>query len=137
MNEQIRAIQTSMSKEVETCFTDEDVAALNAVIRICLEVSDDLTRQCANLHSGQDFRYTLETVISGLEFFTCVANAYNVLVDARSSELDWSAIRYVDLKNTILAARDRFVSESDFLKKCRDLLDLYKLQLALVAASYE
>jgi len=136
MNEQIRAIQTSTSKQAADCFSKEEVVALNVVIRICLEVSDDLIRQRANSHPTRDFQYTLRTVISGLDFFTSLSSAYSVLVDARSSEIDWSTTRFLDLEETILSTRARFVSEDEFLKKCRCLLDLYKLQLALVATSY-
>jgi hypothetical protein len=136
MNEQIRAIQTSMSKQAGDGFDEKDVEALNVIIRICLEVSDDLVHQRASATPTHSLRYTLETVISGLDFYIVLAISYSCLVDARSSELDWSTIGFLDLEETILSTRARFVSEDDFLKKCRCLLDLYKLQLALVAISY-
>ncbi len=42
MNQEIRAIQTAMAKDALEFFGDDDIEMLKVVVRVALEVSDDL-----------------------------------------------------------------------------------------------
>jgi hypothetical protein len=134
MNEEIIAVQSAMAKEAQTCFVASEIDALNVVIRVVLEVSNDLADQSTNLSPRHDLRYALETVMSGLECFMTFTNAYDKLLGAQKSQVDWANISDVD--DAIFEWRRRFIAATGFVEKCRRLADLYKLQLALVAMRY-
>jgi hypothetical protein len=136
MNQSIQSIQTSMAAEVQDCFLDEEIDDLKVVLRIALEVSGYLEGEEQLTPAANSFDYQLDTVLSGIDSFASLASAYSVLIGALASDLDWDDMSGTSLKKAIAVLREKFLAEAEFNKKCRHLLDLFKLELALVATSY-
>jgi hypothetical protein len=60
------------------------------------------------------------------------------LVGATSSKVEWGMISSREsFKEKFIAMFDEFTQEVNFENKCRLLLDLFKLQMAFAAVSYE
>jgi len=121
---------------VAATFSESEIQALRTIVRIALEVSAFLRGDEPIVSAGRQLRYNLDTVISGIKSFTCLSGAYGVLVGALPSGLIWDEMSNDTLLVETLNFTQRFLDETDFMQKCRLLLDLFKLQLALVAIHY-
>jgi hypothetical protein len=125
------AVQQSMLDAAKACFTVSQLDDLRAVIRLTVEFHRTLEAD------GID-NYVCESVFSGLDSFTSVVYAYNVIGGAKTrSALQWSAVSISSLKQQFQSLYARFIAEESFEEQCRLLLDLFKLQLALAAMTYD
>jgi len=126
-----------MISDAASCFVERQIESLRTIIRIAMEVGSFLRENESGKRSSESFQYTLETVISGVDEFFYLANAYGSLSGSLKSALRWSNIDLNNVESEIAKCFAQFQEDCDFLIRCRQLLDLYKLQLALVAISYD
>jgi hypothetical protein len=128
---QLRAIQDSMVDAVKSCFSARELDALRVVIRLTVEFHRDLKADRTN-------NYVSESVFSGIDSFTLLLHAYKVLAGAQThSQLQWNAVSVASLKQEFELLYQRFITEQMFERQCRLLLDLFKLQIALAAMTYD
>lgn len=134
--EEILAIQDSMLNDAQGLLVENEIGHLRALIRIVVEVSRYLIDNPAGHLQRASYIYNLDTILSGVDSFMLFDHAYTSLVGATSSQLDWNQCFPSGLMEAICSKYRSFISETEFTKKCRELLDLYKIQLALVATTY-
>ena len=82
-------------------------------------------------------KYSIESIFSGIESFCRVNAAYRVLYSATSSRVDWGKVSVIALKEQFVSAFHEFTKETDFGKKCRLLLDLFKIQIVFAGMFYD
>jgi len=128
---QLRAVQDSMVREVKPWFSERELDALRVVTRLTVEFHKDLA---ANGVSN----YVSESVFSGIDSFALLLHAYKVLKGAEvHSRLVWKASSASALKREFQFLYSKFIAERTFEKRCRLLLDLFKLQIVLAAMTYD
>jgi hypothetical protein len=84
-----------------------------------------------------ELRYVIESVFSGLDSFSNVVATYRVLVGASKSAINWRRVSVSSIKEQYVSIFHRFVDETNFEKKCRFLIDLFKLQIVFAGVMYE
>jgi hypothetical protein len=85
-----------------------------------------------------DLNYACETILSGVDCFERMSPFHPTWTSTLTSSVDWRIFASREEFNSrFFALFGQFLAESDFQKKFRLLHDLFKLQLAFVAMSYE
>ena len=86
-------------------------------------------------HMFDDFElsYAIETIFSSVQFFMSVHQAYSVLGDRIDSMVNWEEVSRATIREKFSLEFEQFQAEQNFEKKCRSLLDLFKLQLVFAA----
>lgn len=138
MNEQtnklICALQASMVESAKTCFGESELGDLRCVIRLSVEFSD-------YLRSGGkprlEPRYTCESILAAVEPFMSLTRAYKVLDGATDTPVNWNTIPLTALRLQFASMFGEFCAEENFEKKCRKLLDLFKLQIIYAGMTYD
>jgi hypothetical protein len=154
IRECLRAIQTSMVETARPFFSESQLGHLGVLIRLTVEFDcylkygypdlKDITEQHAHRINGniqidmneQELTYSSESTFSGIDSFCSVNGAYSVLIGATKSNIEWGTISVPSLKELFLSGYRDFETEADFSKKCRLLLDLFKIQIVLAGVSY-
>lgn len=153
---QIQEIQTSMIEGAKLCFSGLEQEHLRCIIRLTGEFNNYLQngnpqlRTIALQHSQSDnlqvppnqlelndLKYSIESIFSGIDSFLSVGAAYRVLVGASSSEIEWGMVPMTSLKEQFFSLYDQFTMEANFEKKCRLLLDLFKIQIVFAGVFYD
>jgi hypothetical protein len=73
--------------------------------------------------------YAIASIFSGIDSFVSISGLYCILVGATRSKLQWPNFSAQSLKDQFVAMFHDFEAEDNFVKKCRLLLDLFKLQI--------
>ncbi len=140
--QRVRAIQSSMEDGARPGFDDYDMENLRVIIRVTVEFYDYLQSTPPWPHHPDDpfnnMTYMLDKILWDSEFFVRLVNSYGCLVGSRKkSTIDWNTLQLESLRDRFLSMYDEFVRETEFDKKCRLLLDLYKLQIVFAGAFYD
>ena len=135
--EQALAIQTSMVESARSLFLESELNDLRCLIRLAVEFFHYLRDEGAGSVASDDLRYVCDSVFSGVASFGLVSAAYRVLPGARHTELAWDGNSIDSLKEVFLRRYREFSGEADFEKRCRVLLDLFKLQIIFAGLSYD
>jgi hypothetical protein len=130
----VRAIQGSMKKSAEGCFSESELEHLRAVIRLTVELHEYFQLPCTHPFC---LTYVSESVFSGIDSYTSVTQAYKVLVGAAESQMGHDVISVPELKVQFASMFEAFDKEDVFESKCRLLLDLYKLMIIFAGISYD
>ena len=139
---------------VESTFEEKQLSHLRTLIRLTIEFYDYLNpgnpeasefagsilihNVPVGLHPERfELEYSIESILSGIESF-CIVNAgYKVLVGAMLTTIAWNQVSALTLKDQFIAMFDEFVAEKAFERKCRLLLDLFKLQIVYAGMFYD
>jgi hypothetical protein len=84
-----------------------------------------------------DLRYTIETVFSGVDSFSSVSAAYRALAGPIGSTINWDKVSVSTFNEQFTSKFHEFVTELNFEKQCRLLLDLFKLAIVFAGFSYD
>ena len=152
----IEAIYAPMAEGALPAFSDDDLEALHALIMFTLEFEDYLRRGRPSLKAICDLFATIFdpavpmpaaeacamddvscSTFSAIDSFRKVSCSYNGLIGTIKSELVWSEVTVPSLKKLFLQIFPAFAGEPDFHKKCRLLLDLFKIQIVIAVLSTE
>ena len=131
----VRSIQAEMARSAVPCFSKAEVDNLNCLIRLAVEF-----QHCAHeIGAGDEgaVQNCAESVFSGVSSFCSVTRAYKVLAGEVPTSLRWDTLTLPDLRERFMSTFREFTAEGRFERKCRLLLDLFKLQLALASILYE
>ncbi len=109
--EQVRAIQASMVESGRSYFLESELDDLCCLIRC-------------------------DSVFSGVDSFGLVSAAYRVLPGAGQTTITWDGKSVDSLKEEFVSKYSEFSDETNFEKRCRLLLDLFKLQIVFAGLSY-
>jgi hypothetical protein len=130
----VATIQRFMAETAQGCLSRAELDHLRAVIRLTVEFRYYLQSACTHLTCAT---YVSESIFSGIESFCALTRAYKVLGDASDSKIEWDAISAPSMLGQFASIFEAFDRESSFEKKCRLLLDLFKIQIAWAAISYD
>jgi hypothetical protein len=133
VRQHVEAIQVSMVDSATGCFLESELDHLRVVIRLSVEFHYYVQRSCAHVFC---LEYVSESIFSGIDSFMFVFGGYQVLVGATGSEIDWDEVSATSLKQQFARMFDEFARETVFERKCRLLLDLFKLQIVFAGVSY-
>jgi hypothetical protein len=126
-----KSIQKSMGDAVSASFSASELEALHVVIRITLEFRRDLKNKKIS-------NYAAASVFSGIESFVSLTHAYGILAGSElQSQLQWKSLSPASLKKEFNRLYLRFIAEDAFEQQARLLLDLFKLQIAIAAVTYD
>ena len=137
--ERVHAIQAEMVESAGSSFLDSELDDLRVIIRLTVEFFYYLQGEDplpAVDDAQEKARYVCESVFSGVDSFDSVSSAYDLLRGARSSTLAPGAKSIDSLKEEFALKYAEFIEEKDFEKRCRLLLDLFKLQIVFAGLSY-
>jgi hypothetical protein len=156
--EKYAPVQASMREEARSTFSESELESLRVLVRVTFEFAFHLEHprttelrdylpedpqlrefclQHPQMFDDFELRYAIDTIISTIEFFTEVHQAYSVLADRIESTLNWNEISPVTFREKFKVTFDEFQAESVFERKCRILLDLFRLQLVFAGFYYD
>lgn len=137
--DQVRAVEASMIGAAEGYdFGESELEALRVVARLAVEFYYLLRGTDLDALSPLDLSYECESVFAGVDFFDALSGACRGTVGLAPSTLRWDLpLSLASLQGRFIATYEEFASETDFGKRCRLLLDLFKLQLVFAGVSYE
>jgi hypothetical protein len=161
LQERVREIQDSLAKAAQSRFDESELAHLRCLVRLAVEFNDylehgsvtiarsmlegpgakyvpDLQSASADPFNKYDLDFVCQSVRSGVNSFCTLSGSYKMLKGAIESNADWSTISSMQAFKTNFAAMFReFVQETHFERKCRLVLDMFKLQIVFAGVSYE
>lgn len=134
IRDRVRLIQSQMTTAIGSSFSEKELDQMRALIRGTVEFRDYLEGSDADLSKRE---YVCESVFAGIESFMSIKHAYSILQNSHPSGIELNAsLSLYSLKVQFYSLFNEFVEEKDFEKKCRHLLDLYKLQLIFAGFAY-
>lgn len=131
--QRVRLTQTSMIRSARDCFSESEIDHLRCVVRLTIEFHYYLQLACSHSYCSE---YVSESIFAGIDSYQSLTHGYNVLVGALESQLEWSALSLPSMKENFAALFDQFDKEEVFEKRCRYLLDLFKLQIVFAGIVY-
>ena len=134
--EQVRAIQASMVESSGGILLESELDDMRCIIRLTVEFFHYLQGEDVVPFVENKLRYLCDSVFSGVDSFGLVSAAYRTLPDARATTLASGAKSTDSLKEEFAFKYREFSEEMDFEKRCRLLLDLFKLQIVFAGLSY-
>ena len=133
---EVDAIQASML-EGASHFLDSELDDLRCVIRLTVEFFHSLQRVDIDSIDDESLRYWGGSVFSGIDSFTSLCQAYRTTEGQTRSELPQRVTSRAALKEEFSAMYREFAGENNFEKRCRLLLDLFKLQIIFAGMTYD
>ena len=160
IKERVQTIQQSMLESdcARSCFEEPEQDHLRCLVRLTVEFNDYLSsgnpqlRELAKRFQDRhrlsiqiqphelvlnELNYSIQSIFSGIESFCRVNAAYKVLVGATSSWVEWGKVSMILLEEQFVSMFREFSTEANFHKKCRLLLDLFKLQIVFAGMLYD
>jgi hypothetical protein len=161
IEERVKEIQDAMAKAAQWRFDESEVAHLRCLVRLAVEFNDylehgsvtiarsmlegpgakyvpDLQSASADPLNKYDLDFVCQSVRSGVNSFCTLSGSYKILNGAVEGKVEWSTISSMQaFKNNFAAMFKEFVQETNFERKCRLLLDMFKLQIVFAGVSYE
>lgn len=129
----VTMIQRFMVEAAQGCLSKAEMDHLRAIVRLTVEFSYYLKAACTHVSC---ITYVSESIFSGIESYCSLTRAYSVLVGATESKIEWSAVSSTSISGQFISTFDAFDREGSFERKCRLLLDLFKIQIIWAAMSY-
>jgi hypothetical protein len=150
-----------MVDSAKLSFDDAELVHLRCVIRLTVEfrhylehgsvefvralqqgplahLFEDLQGAAADPFNKYDLEYTCDSIRSGVESFCDLNQTYRIMSGATGSRVQFSMMSSMEtFKKQFISMFGQFIEETNFENKCRLLLDLFKLQMAFAAITYE
>ena len=133
---EVDAVQASMLEEASH-FMDSELDDLRCVIRLTVEFFHILQRVDIDSVNDHSLRYWGESVFSGMDSFTGLCSAYRTTAGETRSKLPQRVTSRAALKEEFTTMYREFAGETNFERRCRLLLDLFKLQIIFVGMTYD
>jgi hypothetical protein len=118
-------------------FLDSKLDDLRCVIRLTVEFSYRLQRVDIDSIDDHSLRYWGGSVFSGIDSFTGLCSAYRTTAGQTRSNLPQRVTSRAALKEEFSAMYRELAGENNFERRCRLLLDLFKLQIIFVGMTYD
>jgi len=135
---QIRAIQDSLLDASRSYFVEAYQEALMCTAQSVVTFFQLLRKTDLAAWDSTQLNDEAYVVFSGIEQFTSLNLGYTTTGEATGSDLDWSRpLSLASLQEQFTSKYDEFLAETDFVKRCRLLLDLFKLQIVFAGFTFE
>ena len=118
-------------------FSESELGDLGSVVRLTVEFVYFLRRWDMGSVDTHTLEYVGDSILWGVDSFLSVCHAYRVLVGQTRSTLPERVISRAALKDEFMAMYNIFAVETNYEKKCRLLLDLFKLQIVFAGLTYD
>jgi hypothetical protein len=137
--DQVSTIQKSMIEAAAgACFSVSTCDHLRGLIRLAVEFFQYLQGSDEVLLDSEERSYTGGSIFGGVDSYLLVCSAYRSALGPVNSTLEWNAVASMHaLKGEFVVTYRAFSDEAEFPRKCRLLLELFKLQMVFAAMTYE
>jgi hypothetical protein len=125
-----------MVKSALPCFSADEQRHLRTLVRLVFEFHDFLSMRNSFQQTKGQLMYMADSIFSGIDSFCYVNDAYRVLKESEESKFDWLKVSKRTLTAQFGKMFDDFCVESNFERRCRILLDLFRIQIVYAAAVY-
>jgi hypothetical protein len=156
----VKELQASMVESARSRFDESELDHLRAVIRITVEFHDylengsveiattilhgphakyvpDARNASTDPFNKYDLEFVCQSIQSGVNSFCSLNVSYRMLEGATDSMVEWGMTASKEsFKAHFISMFKEFAEEVKFGKKCRLLLDLFKLQIVFAGVSY-
>jgi len=148
----VQKIQASTVESARDTFEEPALDHLRGLIRLTVEFHDYLQNGHPELGAlmkrskhfkfstqqikENELSYSIGSIFSGIDGFCSVNADYKVLVGATNSGVAWGLVSEASLREQFNSIFHEFTVENQFEKKCRLLLDLFKIQIVFAGAFY-
>lgn len=126
-----------MAESAKPAFSEADLRCLQSLIRLTAEFHLYLRTLDVAVPDKNDLVFACESIFSGLDSFVTVSQIYRALVGSVPSNLSWNLTSLQSLKDQFNSMYREFLSERLFERKCRLLLDMFKLQIVFTGLLFE
>lgn len=130
----IRTVQASMEGSAGGRFLEPILHDLRVLVGFTIEFHYYLRLSCTHPFC---LGYACDSIFSAVDSYQNLTHAYNALVNAAGSRIEWNNLSVPLLKEQFVGVFDEFEKETNFENKCRLLLDLFKLQIVFAGVSYD
>ncbi len=138
-----REIKESMAQAegARPAFDDDDIQKLGNLIRLTVRFYHYLTSQgrwpAFPEDPWHDLTYVTEPIFWFADEFLDVLKKYDYVLGKVATTIDWDKVTGDSLRDRFLSMYPNFIAEKSFARKCRLLLDLYKLQIIFAGMYFE
>ncbi len=129
-----QTIQASMVESAPTWWSDADRAHLRCLIRLNVEFFYFLHEE--DTDDPSELRFLGESVFSGTESLCFIAMTFRMMSGDTSNQFAQAVTSTQIVKEQFISAYENFLAEPAFDKRCRFLLDLFRLQVVFVGLTY-
>jgi hypothetical protein len=133
----VNGIYEPAAESAKPGFDEEDLRCLRSVITLTVDFHTYLNGVNVRAPDKNDITYACGSIFSGIESFVVVNNSYKILEGSLESNPRWDLTSLESLKERFITIYQEFLSERIFIKQCRLLLDLFKLQLVFTGMLFE
>ena len=137
----VEKILASMVEQAEGDLDDKEVENLGILIRLCVQFYNFLTargRWPVFPDPFHNMTYEVDSILWNVDsFLQLIRHTYGIMRGRTRTTVDWNAVSAQSLKDQYLSLYQEFIAETDFLKRFRLVLDLYKLQLVFAGIFYD
>ena len=134
-------IKDSMAEAARPVFEDDDIQKLGDLIRLTVRFYHYLTSRgrwpVFPEDPWHDLTYVTEPIFWFVDDFLDVLKKYDYVPGKVSTAVDWDNVTGDSLRERFLTMYQDFIAEKAFARKCRLLLDLYKLQIVFAGMFFE
>lgn len=135
---QVRAIQEALLDASRSYLVEAYQESLMAVSQSVVTFFQLLRKTDFAAWDSTQLNDAAYVVFSGIEQFIYLNSGYTTTGEATGSSLDWSRpLSLASLQEQFMSKYDEFLAETDFVKRCRLLLDLFKLQIVFAGFTFE
>lgn len=131
---QVRAIQTSMVEAGQPYLTVQELEDMRCLIRLTVEFASFILHGDTASAGTDNLQYVCESVFSGIDSFALLSAGYRILPGAQPSMLQETG--RTPINEVFLSLYAQFLQDAAFEKRCRLLLDLFKLQIVFAGISF-
>ena|ERR1700722_18137885 len=135
-------ITASMVEQAQDDFDGKEIENLGILVRLSVQFYNFLTSRgrwpVFPEDSFGNMTYAVDSILWNVDSFrTLIVHCYGIMEGKTKSTVDWNTFMAQSLKERYLSLYGEFLAETDFLKRFRLLLDLYKLQLVFAGIFYD
>jgi hypothetical protein len=128
---EVDSIYASLLESAPQSFLESERLALRVLVRLTVEFADDLRVPNAFSKGSEELEFACASIFSGVSSFSTVWFAYKIL--SRISPSSVAPVQSVEsVKETFGSLYRDFKQTHEFERRCRLLLDLFKLQVVFV-----
>lgn len=124
--------------EAASHFRDKEREALGCIVSLTVEFHHIVRRIDLDSPDAKEFlQYVGDSTFCGVDSFMILYSAFRLRGRYTHSRLPQRVISIAALREEFVAMYRVFADEKDFEKRCRLLVDLFKLQIVFAGLTYD
>lgn len=134
--DEVRSVQALIAEFGGSYFSEAELEDFRCLVRLTVEFAHHLEDQDRSPLSPAELRYLGESIFSGVDSFCVISSALRATAGETESTLPRDGSYVASLKQVFKLKYGELLAETSFEKRCRVLLDLFKLQIIFAGLSY-